>query len=142
MRILLLILFALYLVDWIRTASTSFSKEKYDEYASKAIVQYEEIKTKTKNAKRLLSSSWIILNIAYIIIAIYIGNEYRYLWFMILVLIQIVQWIYSIFVGSLYIDAIDNGTVKDRYPYKRYMAFISLARVAYYVGGLYLLIRG
>ena len=48
MRILLLILFALYLVDWIRTASTSFSKEKYDEYASKAIVQYEEIKTKTK----------------------------------------------------------------------------------------------
>lgn len=85
MRILLLILFALYLVDWIRTASTSFSKEKYDVCASKAIAQYEEIKAKTKNAKRLLSSSWIVLNIASIIIAIYIGNEYRYLWFMILV---------------------------------------------------------
>lgn len=57
-------------------------------------------------------------------------------------LIQIVQWIYSIFVGSLYIDAIDKGTVKDRYPYKRYMILTSLARGAYYVGGLYLLIRG
>ena len=142
MRILLILLFALYIIRWISNVPIYCSKDKYNEYASSVMEQYENLKAKAKNLKRLLVPWLIISEICYVIVAIYVGNEYRHLWFMILILIQIVQWVYSIFVNSLYIEAMDSGTFKERFPYKKYMLLNCLLRGAYYIGGLYLLIRG
>lgn len=141
MRIALFVIFALYVIEWVKNAPSTLSKEKYQVEMKTTYEKYMGLKERLPNIRSITFVGMAVIEFFNIVLAFWLTFRYPYLWFCVIAYIRAVDQAHSFLHLGAFIDSFEDGTY-EKYEYDKYGIIRTFFNLAFYVIVLYFLIRG